>query len=507
MEWIHRRFAGLSGIIAVGMALGIGELLAGLVGPVPSPLNAIGGVVVDTVPGGVERWAISVFGTADKAALAIGTVVISLVIGWFTGIAALRRFWVAVGVFSAFGTAGMAAGWGEPEAHPVPLVAASLIAVAAGISLLWILIRSIEDAGAADPEGTVEADPSRRRFLALAGVGGAVAFGSGAIGRALLSSVPPPPPADLGAVNAVAVGTEHDFMVQGLSPVVVPAEEFYRIDTALAIPRINPGDWSIRVHGRVDQELTITYDYLTSADLMERYVTLSCVSNKVGGNLVGNALWTGISLAGVLQEAGADRVDTQVVGRSVDGWTCGFPIEAAFDGRDAMIAVGMNGEVLPRRHGFPARLVVPGLYGYVSATKWLTEIEVTGWDDFDPYWIPRGWAKEAPIKTQSRIDVPRARSSVDSPEVVAAGVAWAPGKGIVAAEVRIDDGPWQAAELSEPLSGDAWVQWKIVLDVAPGDHQLTVRATDGEGVVQTDVPQSAAPDGATGHHSITFTSV
>ncbi|MCJ7726417.1 MAG: molybdopterin-dependent oxidoreductase [Acidimicrobiia bacterium] len=508
MEWTHRRFAGLSGIIAAGVALGVGELLAGLSGPVPSPLFAIGGVVIDLVPSGVERWAISLFGTADKAALAIGTVVIALVAGWFTGIAALRRFWIAVVVLVSFAGAGMAAGWSEPGARAVPLVAATLVAVAASLSLLWIMLRAIDTAAAADPSDTTGADSGRRRFLVIAGVGGAVAVGTGAIGRALLASVPPPPSVDIGtAVNAVTVGPEHDFMVPGLSPAVVPSEDFYRIDTALAIPRIAPEDWSIRVHGRVDREVVITYDDLTAADLIERYVTLSCVSNKVGGSLVGNALWTGIPLAGILEEAGADRSGTQVVGRSIDGWTCGFPTDVAFDGRDALIAVGMNGDVLPRVHGFPARLVVPGLYGYVSATKWLTEIEITGWNDFDPYWIPRGWAKEAPIKTQSRVDVPRNRSSVEGPAVVAAGVAWAPGRGIAAVEVRLDDGPWQATELSEPLSGDAWVQWRITLEAGPGEHRLSVRATDGDGIVQTDMLRSVAPDGATGHHSITFTGI
>ncbi|MFH2072559.1 MAG: molybdopterin-dependent oxidoreductase [Actinomycetota bacterium] len=505
MQWTHRRFAGLSGILAAALALGLGELLAGLFGPVPSPLNAIGGVVVDLSPGAVERWATSFFGTSDKVALAIGTAVIALILGWFVGIASLRRFWVGVVVLAGFGAAGLAAGWGEHETRVIPLVAATLVAVAAGLLLLWLLLRAIDDSGAVLPDDATDGDSDRRRFLALAGVGGVVALGSGAIGRALLARVPPPPATDLAGVSAIALGPEHDFMIPGVVPLVVPAEEFYRIDTALAIPRIDPENWSIRVHGKVDREVTITYEDLTAADLIERYVTLACVSNRVGGTLVGNALWTGIPLAGVLEQAGADRAGTQVVGRSIDGWTCGFPIDAAFDGRDAMIAVGMNGDVLPRRSGFPARLVVPGLYGYVSATKWLTEIEITGWDDFDPYWIPRGWAKEAPIKTQSRIDVPRSGGSVEGPEVVAAGVAWAPHRGIAAVEVSLDDGPWQQAEVSVPLSDDAWVQWRVAVTAAPGSHHLEVRATDGDGVVQTDVVQAPAPDGATGHHRVDFT--
>jgi len=503
MEQTNRRHAGISGVVAAGIALGMGELLAGLFDRVPSPLSAIGGVVVDNVPQGVERWAISVFGTADKSVLAIGTVVIALTIAWFAALAARKRFWPAIAVFVAFGAAGAAAGFGEPGARVIPVIAAAGVAVASGLVILWFLLQAVEGAAAPDPGGHIAADAGRRRFLALAGIGGAAALGSGVVGRALLASVPPPPEAEVSGVGIVTgVGPEHDFGLPGLTPAVVPNDEFYRIDTALAIPRIDTTDWSIRVHGRVDNELTITYDDLIAADLVEDYVTLSCVSNKVGGDLVGNARWSGVRLTGILEEAGVDRDGTQLVGRSVDGWTCGFPTELAFDGRQALVAVGMNGEVLPRRHGFPARLVVPGLYGYVSATKWLTEIEITGWDEYDAYWIPRGWAKEAPIKTQSRIDVPRSGSRIEGASVPVAGVAWAPGRGIDAVEVRLDDGPWQAAELSVPLSGNAWVQWRATLDATPGDHRIFVRATDGDGIVQTGEVMPPAPDGATGYHSI-----
>ena len=505
MEQTNRRYAGVAGVVAAGAALGLGELLAGAFESVASPLGSVGGLVVDNVPLGVERWAISVFGTADKVALAIGTVVIVLTIAWFVAVAALERFWTAIVVFVSFIAVGAAAGFGEPGAAVVPVIAAASVAAGSGLVILRLMLQAIEGAASPDPEEHIAADADRRRFLALASIGGAAALGSGVVGRALLASVPPPPEAEVSGVGAVTgVGPEHDFGLPGLTAAVVPNGEFYRIDTALAIPRIDTADWSIRVHGRVDRELTITYDDLIAADLVEDYVTLSCVSNKVGGDLVGNAGWSGVRLTGILEEAGADRTGTQLVGRSIDGWTCGFPTELAFDGRQALVAVGMNGEVLPRRHGFPARLVVPGLYGYVSATKWLTEIEITGWDDYDAYWIPRGWAKEAPIKTQSRIDVPRGNSRVEGSPIVAAGVAWAPGRGIGAVEVRRDEGPWRPAELSVPLSGNAWVQWRVGLDAVPGDHRITVRATDGDGVVQTDEVRPPAPDGATGHHSISI---
>jgi hypothetical protein len=241
--------------------------------------------------------------------------------------------------------------------------------------------------------------------------------------------------------------------------------------------------------------------------LVDRYVTIACVSNEVGGDLVGNARWTGVRLVDVLDQAGVRPEATQIVGRSVDGWTSGFPTELAYDGRDPLIAVGMNGEPLPARHGFPARLIVPGLYGYVSATKWLAEIELTRWEDFDAYWVPRGWSKEGPIKTQSRIDHPRRGERISAPDAVFAGVAWAPGRGISRVDVRVDAGDWIEAELTTPLSGDAWVQWRVAIPVDPGEHTVTVRATDGTGATQTSETQRPAPDGATGHHRVDFRAV
>ena len=238
--------------------------------------------------------------------------------------------------------------------------------------------------------------------------------------------------------------------------------------------------------------------------LYEHYVTIACVSNEVGGNLVGNAKWTGVRLVELLEEAGVRPDAEQLVGRSVDGWTAGFPVELAFDGREPLLAIGMNGEPLPPRHGFPARLIVPGLYGYVSATKWIEEIELTTWDGFDGYWIPRGWSKEAPIKTQSRIDHPRDGQRVAADPLVVAGVAWAPTKGVARVEVKLDDGEWVNCELTSPLSGKAWVQWKAELSAGSGSHRLQVRATDGSGETQTSRIQRPAPNGATGYHQIDF---
>jgi hypothetical protein len=285
--------------------------------------------------------------------------------------------------------------------------------------------------------------------------------------------------------------------------VVTPNDDFFRIDTALSVPQVDPDTYSLRIHGLVEREVELTYGDLLAMPLEEFDVTLSCVSNEVGGDLVGTARWTGVRLDALLERAGVLGEAGQVVGRAVDGWTAGFPIELVRDGRDAIVAVAMNGEPLPTRHGFPARLVVPGLYGYVSATKWLTEIELTTWDGFDGYWVPRGWAKRGPVKTQSRIDVPSGDAQVAAGRVVVAGVAWAPTRGIARVEVEVDaSGDWREAETSTPLSDDAWVQWRTVVELAPGPHRLRVRASDGAGRTQPPGPVPPAPDGAEGWHGV-----
>ena len=299
-----------------------------------------------------------------------------------------------------------------------------------------------------------------------------------------ISSTPPP--------------ATQPFTVNGLSPFITPNDDFFRIDTSLTTPRIDAGSWHLRVDGLVERPFELSYDELLGLDSVEETITLQCVSNEVGGSLVGNAVWQGVPLAALLERAGVHTGATQIVGRSVDGWTAGFPTELATDGRAAMVAYAMNGEPLPVEHGYPARLVVPGLYGYVSATKWLDRIELTTWEDVDGYWVPRGWAKEGPIKTASRIDVPRASTALASGPQVIAGVAWAPGRGIERVEAQIDDGPWQECQLGDVTSDNTWVQWRVVWEATAGEHVVRVRATDGDGVTQTDEVAPPAPDGATG---------
>jgi DMSO/TMAO reductase YedYZ molybdopterin-dependent catalytic subunit len=306
-------------------------------------------------------------------------------------------------------------------------------------------------------------------------------------------------PTPSGTVAVSPVGSA----VAGLN-YVVSNQDFYRIDTALVVPQVDPADWTLKIHGRVRTPITLTWADLLKRPMVERYITLSCVSNEVGGYLIGNALWLGVPIQDLLDEVGPDDGADQVVSRSVDGFTAGTPTKALRDGRDALIAIAMNGEPLPIEHGFPARMVVPGLYGYVSATKWLAELELTTFADFDAYWIPRGWAQLAPIKTESRIDKPRAGTMV-SGQTVIAGVAWAPHRGIAKVEVRVDEGTWQPATLAAVASVDTWRLWSLPWHATPGDHTLSVRATDNAGETQTEAIADPAPDGATGWHTVRVT--
>ena len=490
---------GLSGLLGAAGAVGVGELFAGLSTAIPSPLAAVGGVVVDRSPSWLKEFAIATFGTADKTALTIGTLALAAVLGWLAGAASRGRSRVVGFVYGGFGALGVWAALGEPDAEAVMVIGATALAVASGVAGFVVLVRS---APPAQPTDGVPDDRSRRQFLGMAAAAGVVAVTAGVIGRRLSTRTLPPPPITIGPVlhPATVPGPQHAFPLEGLTPIVVPNSQFYRIDTALVVPRVDPARWSLRVGGLVDSPLELTYDDLLEMDLVEDHVTIACVSNEVGGDLVGNARWTGVRLVEVLERAGLQPGASQLVGRSVDGFTVGFPPDLGFDGREPMIALAMNGDPLPAAHGFPARLIVPGLYGYVSATKWLSEIELTTWDAFDAYWIRRGWAKQAPVKTQSRIDLPR--REVAAGEVAVAGVAWAPRHGVAAVELAVDGGEWIPCELTEPLSSHAWVQWRGSVQLSPGTHGIAVRATDGTGYVQTSSRVAPAPDGATGHHTV-----
>ncbi|CAN5257964.1 sulfite oxidase [soil metagenome] len=513
--------AAVAGLVATAVALGSAELLAGLVPPVPSLLLAIGDGVVDLGAGSrAKDIAIALFGTGEKTALLIGTVVLALLFGAGLGVVSRRRSlaWGAAGI-TAFGALGLLATTVSPLASTSWAVMAAAVAVGTGVwtlrSLLSLDLR-IQTAAEAVAAGRGTAASAervgrgRREFLRVAVGLTAVAGVAGYFGRTLLGRtetsaaraavVLPPTVTSLGPTSGSPGGAAFA-SIDGLSPLFTPNDDFYRIDTALMPPVVDVAAWSMRVHGMVDQEVVLTYDDLLDLPQFEADVTIACVSNEVGGDLIGNARWQGVRLADVLEMAGVDPQATQIVGRSVDGWTAGFPTEIAFDGRDAMIAVAMNGEPLPIPHGFPARLIVPGLYGYVSATKWLSDLELTTWEAFDGYWIPRGWSKEGPIKTQSRIDVPRQNADVAAGEVAVAGVAWAQQRGLERVEVSIDEGAWQEAELAEELNPDTWRQWRLRWDAEPGEHQIRVRATDRDGFTQSEDRVPVAPNGAEGYHT------
>ncbi len=462
-----------------------------------NPVLDVGDRVIDAAPPFLKDFAIATFGTNDKLALLIGIGIFLVGFSATVGVMALRRrlaFGLAgIGLFGVAGFVSAVSGTGSVGAG-LP----ALLGAAAGAGVLISFGRMANR----DP---ADASADRRLFLSRMGMVTAAAFFLGAGGRMLSSrlyavstdGVGLPPVANpLPAIPSAA-----DLGISGLSPFRTPNADFYRIDTALSVPRIDPENYALRIFGMVDRDLTLTYEDLLRRTQIESDITLTCVSNEVGGRLVGNARWQGIRLDDLLSEVGVDPNADQVVGRSVDDYTCGFPVAAAIDGRDAMIAVGMNGEPLPFEHGFPARLIVPGLYGYVSATKWLKEIEITRFDAFDSYWVPRGWAQQAPIKTSSRIDTPEAFNTLSGTTAIA-GVAWAQTRGIDKVEVRIDEGPWLEAELAEELNNTTWRQWRLAWDVTPGRHTLTCRATDRDGTVQTEERSRPMPDGSTGWHSV-----
>lgn len=506
-----RRAGALAGLAAAAVALGVAELVAVVTGPESSPLVAVGGVVVDRAPGPVTEFGISVFGTYDKIALLIGTLVLLAGAAAALGAAAVARLrlgMIGLGGFAAIGVVAAVTRHDAPATAALPTLAGALAAGA----LFLRLHRSIMDfparhAADTPKDSTIDATRTggRRGFLQAVGLALGAAAVAGFGGRwlavrrdvsAARAAVDLPPPAD----PAPPVPARADLRLPDLASYVTGNDTFYRIDTALVVPQVDPDTWQLRVHGRVRHPYEIDFAELLARPMIERYITLACVSNEVGGELIGNARWLGVPVAELLAEAeplpGAD----QVVSRSEDGWTCGTPTEVLTDGRDALLAVAMNGEPLPAQHGFPARMVVPGLYGYVSACKWITEIELSSFDDYDAYWVPRGWAPRAPIKTQSRIDTPRRRAAAGP--VTVAGVAWAQHRGIERVEVRVDGGPWHEATLADTVSADTWRQWSWRWEAAPGEHDLAVRATDTTGQTQPAEPSPPAPDGATGWHTV-----
>ena len=499
-----RALGALAGLVCGALAVALGMLLATIT-DVVSPIDAVGSEVIDRVPRWVKEFAVRNFGTHDKLALRAGIIVLLGVGAMLIGIASRRRPIVGTVGFAVFGLVGALAAAHRPTESIGAAVPSVIGALVGGLTLFRMQRpRPIEVPGPSQaPLGW-----DRRRFLATSGAAAVVAVAAGGIATASehhrvagLRRATKTPLPSLGSSD-VAAGIPADATQSPVSPFLTPNTDFYRIDTALSFPRIDAAKWKCDIKGMVTSPLSFSFDDLLAMPQVERVVTLCCVSNEVGGEYIGNAVWRGVLLRDLLARVGVDPKAEQVFSTSLDGWTCGFPVTAVADGRDAMIAVGMNGEALPLEHGYPARLVVPGLYGYVSATKWLRTIELTTWDR-QGFWIPRGWARLGPVKTQSRIDVPRDGSSSPAGPQKIAGIAWAQHRGIEHVELRIDGGSWQTARLGSDVSDDAWREWVLDWDAPAGTHTIEVRATDKTGEVQTDQLADVAPDGATGHHTIT----
>jgi sulfite oxidase len=523
--------ATISGVLAVAGGMATAELVSGVLSLRASPVVAVAETVIELTPGSIAEPLIALVGQADKPLLITGVLLGLVALGALAGVLGARRRGAGVALLVALGVVGVAAsmtrtGAGMLDALP------SLVGAGVAIGLLSWLLRAATGAvraSTAAPQhatearadapvaaaGATAAHPAaassfdRRSFLlrtSAVGVGALLVAGAGrqlGRGRAAVEAAR----VDLRRVlqqrlRKVAAPAGVDVGPKGVAPWVTPVGDFYRIDTSLSPPLLTPDNWRLRVHGMVDNELELTYADLLERELVDSWVTLCCVSNEVGGPLIGNARWTGVRLDDLLAQARPRAGADAVLSRSVDGWTCSTPLAALTDGRDALLAVAMDGKALPVEHGFPVRMVVPGLYGYVSATKWVVDMEVTKFAEISAYWTERGWSEQAPIKTSSRIDVPGAGANVAAGSVVVGGVAWAQHRGIDAVEVRVDDGPWQRAALAAEPTIDSWRQWRWRWAATPGEHTLAVRAVDGDGEVQTGAVAGVLPDGATGYHTL-----
>lgn len=526
LSWVRLVLGAFSGVLAGFVSLCVAELVSATVRPQASPVVAVGGAAIDRTPPAVKDWAIRHFGTNDKLFLQLGILAVLALFALVLGVVALRfRRSGAAGVL-LFGIVGAVSATSRPDSTSLADALPSVVGAIAGAAVLYVLVgRLTRRVPSAEPTGdereeapTSGAGWDRRGFVIAATAAAAASAGAGVLGRALNSASGQNAVASRNKVvlprptsAAAAVPKGAQLRIPGISPFTTPNSSFYRVDTALVVPKVNAATWQLRIHGTgVRRPVTLSYDDLLRRELIERDITLTCVSNEVGGPYVGNARWIGVRLADLLAECGVrppskGGTADQLVARSVDGMTIGSPVEDVMDGRDALLALGMNGEPLPFAHGFPVRMVVPGLYGFVSACKWIKDIELTTFDSYDPYWVKRGWARKAPIKTESRIDTPKPFARPGAGTVMVGGVAWAQHRGIDKVEVRVDDGPWREARLAAEDTRDTWRQWSFPWEATKGGHTLTVRATDRTGQLQTDKRTHTIPDGASGWHSVVVT--
>ena len=513
----------IAGLLAALIAAAIGYLVAGIVAPASGPVAAVAEASIDLTPPPVKNFAVSTFGTHDKLVLLSGIAVILALFAAIVGVLAVRQLWYGLAGLACFAAIGVAAALTRPNATSAYLLP-TLAGAAAGALALALLARNAPravEAPAPRPPAARSAtpvryrpaqppSPERRTFLVTGGVtagaaavaylGGRVLTESTSVSQAQASLRIPRP-----AHPAPPLPAGSDLRIPGLSSFITPNGSFYRIDTAIVLPEIPPANWHLRVHGMVSKEITISFSELIRRPLTADYITLTCVSNPVAGPLISNAQWIGASLASLLRQAGVRAGADQLLCTSSDGFTSGTPLQVVMDGRDAMLAVAMNGTALPVEHGFPVRMVVPGLYGYVSACKWITDIEVTTFAGNAAYWVQRGWDQQAPIKTECRIDVPSGGGQVKPGTTSVAGVAWAQHKGIAAVEVRVDNGPWHVARLAAVPDIDTWRQFVWDWDATPGQHLIEARATDATGHTQTALQEPPEPNGASGYPSVSVT--
>jgi len=528
-DWARAGRGALAGVLAGAVAVGAGQLVAGLISPGASPVVAVGQLQIDFTPPALKNFAIRAFGSHDKQILVGGILVVLALFAAALGVLAARRLAYGLAGLGVFAAIGVTAAATRPAATPAGVLPA-LAAAAAAAAALPVLIRAAtrpgtaprqaSPAGQPPPPGSsapaapgpapAGPPPGRRRFLIVSGAAAGAAAAGVLAGRALAgrfsvagaqAALRLPAPAH--PVPALPAGA--DLRIAGLSPFLTSNAAFYRVDTAIVLPQVAPGSWMLRIHGLVRREVTVSFGQLIRRPLTEDYITICCVSNPVAGPYIGNARWLGASLASLLRQAGIRPGADQLLCTSADGFTSGVPVQAVLDGRDALLAVAMNGAALPIAHGFPVRMVVPGLYGYVSACKWITDIEVTTYAANTAYWARRGWDAQAPIKTESRIDVPADGSTVPAGRTTVAGVAWAQHKGIDAVQVRADRGPWQQARLAAVPGIDTWRQWAWRWQATPGSHLIEARATDATGYTQTPAQAPPEPNGATGYPAITIT--
>jgi DMSO/TMAO reductase YedYZ molybdopterin-dependent catalytic subunit len=499
--------AGFIGVLAVLAALAVGHFVAALIAPNASPYLAVGNGAIDLTPGTLKEFAVRNFGTADKTVLLSGMAVVILVLAVVAGILSRRSARPGLVITAAFGLVGIAAVVVRPDIRPLGVLAPIASLVACVGVFRWLHgMASGNPAAATGPRGM-----GRRRFLvSSAGVAaGAGVFGAGGqllsngtsveSDRTQIGMLTPKfsaPPIPAGA----------SFESDGTPPFLTSNQRFYRVDTALTVPQVRLSDWSLRIHGMVNNEKTFTFDDLRRRDLVERTITLTCVSNEVGGPYVSTTNFIGVDLRELLLEAGVKPGADELLSTSADGYTAGTPVAALLDPhRGAMVAIGMNRLPLPAEHGFPARMVVPGIYGYASATKWVTSMELTTFAAKQGYWVPRGYAVKAPIKTESRIDTPKAFQTVRAGRVTISGIAYAQPKGVDKVEVRMNAGPWRTAQLATEVNPSTWRMWRCEFTLKSGSYTVESRATDRSGYTQTSAQVSPLPDGATGWPSIVFT--